>query len=790
MNAYDSIPPFKHRFIRGGPMRLLQLARATVTSWLLFATLSVGVLAQSQATVHGTITDDSGAILPGVSVTARSLVTDVSRTSVSDTRGYYELSLEAGGYEIQAVLPGFRSQAAPTTVREGDRTLLDLTLSIAPLAETVTVTRTEQNLSEIPLAVTVVLGEDIQLAQRKVILSEALAGIPGLFAESRNNFSASGGVRLTVRAPQAAGLRGLQILQDGVPLTMADGSTQPGSIDLGSAGRMEVIRGPSSVLYGNSAGGVITLRTEFPSAARLRIQPDIQFGSFGYQRQQLKADGSAGSIGYLLNVSRMKMDGFRDNSQAEIRKANVALRSARSANTEIRAVFNYYDQPWAENPSSLTLADARDRPSTVRQQAIDQGWGEEAGQGQGGVTVEHQFGGGQVFRATGWGMWRDSWGPIPNRIIDLGRTAAGFRSEYGGRGTIGSASFQWTTGLDVSYQRDNRNEFVNAGVPPAGGRTREGALLIDQLETVRSVAPFAQVSIPFGTRWRLTTGARYDYYDFSATDHLLTDGNQSGGRNLSAASPMVGLTYRATDWLSAYTNYATAYRTPSTVELSNRPTGEGGFNEDLEPADLRTFEIGARGLVEKLRLQYEVVRYLSGFKKAFVPFQRPDEQVFYRNTGESTRNGTEIMLDWTPLARLRARLAYTNQDFTFKRFVAGGIDFSGKVEPGAAPQQFFVGGAYAAPFGLHSALQFRWVDRYSVNNAGTLFNPAYRVVDLRFGVDRKWGTSDIRPFFGIDNLLDQRYNGSTSPNAAADRAFEPSPGRSFYVGLTIGARLL
>ncbi len=44
----------------------------------------------------------------------------------------------------------------------------------------------------------------------------------------------------------------------------------------------------------------------------------------------------------------------------------------------------------------------------------------------------------------------------------------------------------------------------------------------------------------------------------------------------------------------------------------------------------------------------------------------------------------------------------------------------------------------------------------------------------------------MRPFLGIDNLFDERYNSSIITNAFGRRYFEPSPDREFYVGLTIG----
>jgi iron complex outermembrane receptor protein len=762
-------------------------------SWTLAGFLLPSGLAQTgSGGVWGTVQDESGAVLVGVTVTAMHLQTKISTSVVCDDRGEYEFSqLEVGNYELQAALAGFRSQVAGVTIAEGDAQTLDMTLKIAPLTETVTVTRSEQELSEVPKALALVQAERIQFAQRKVSLAEGLRGIPGLFVKNRGNLSESGGIRLSIRAPVrgiGVGTRGLQIVQDGIPLTMADGTTQPANIDLGSTGWAEVIRGPSSVLYGNSAGGVISLRTEIPSSRPLVVQPDIQVGSHGYQRQQIKATGTQGRLGYLVNLTRMKSEGFRDHSSAEIRQANTLISATLSPDTKLRAIFNLFDMPFGESPSTLTLEDARDNPTNVRRLAVVQGFGESSTQGHGGLTLEHHFGGGHVVRSTGWAMWRNVWNPIPFRIIDLGRTGAGFRSEYNGSAELGFLPITWTAGLDTAYQGDDRVEHGNEGTG-ANGRAQEGGLRVDQLEKVFTVAPFAQVSLAPSPRWSLTAGLRYDHYDFEVDDRLLADGDQSGGQTLDALSPMVGVTYTALRGLNIYGTFATAYETPTTQQLSNRPTGEGGFNPDLEPEDLRSFEMGLRGLIEGWRLRYDIIGYLSTLDNAFVEFQRADEQEFFRNAGESSRNGIELLLEWQPVSRFNTRLAYTYQNFSFERFVTDDGDFSGKREPGAPPHQFFLGLTYETLFGLRSTAQFQWVNAYPVNNANTFSNWASTVVDLRFGLERTWNELDILPFLGIDNLFNERYNASTVPNAFGRRYYEPSPGREFYIGVTIGASL-
>ena len=769
--------------------------RKASTFAILFCVLlwAAGSSAQTaeQATIEGTVRDRTGALVPGVTITLTPVPTGTSRTVVTDASGTYRFEgLPPGEYSVQAVLSGFGSETGQVSAAAGQPRTFDVTLRIAPLTETVTVTRSAEDRSAVPNAVAVIQGDDIQAFQRRASPAEAFTGIPGLFVENRRNFSLSGGVQLALRSPLPRfGIRGLQIVQDGVPLTLADGTTEPTNVDLGSTGRVEILRGPSSVLYGNSAGGVVSLRTEFPSSRALVIEPDIQFGSYGYQQQQVKVHGSRGRVSYLLNASHLESDGYRTNSQAEVRRANMVVRAALTPDTEIQGVFNVYDLPFGGSANTLTLADARSVPRSTRPQAITQGWGEATTQGQGGVTVSHHFGSGHFLRATGWGLWRDVFNPIPFAVVQLDRGAAGFRSEYEGSARVSSVPLTWTTGIDVSRQGDDRLETENLGVPPGGGLTRTGDATIDQREEVLSVGPFVQMRAVLDDRWTVTGGVRYDYYDFTADDHLLSDGDQTGGRTLDAVSPMVGVTFAATEQLNFYSSFATAYQTPTTVELSNTPTGEGGFNTELDPEDLKTFEIGARGAVDPLGLRFEIGGYFSRLDNALVQFQRPDEATFFRNAGEASRNGLEAMVQWTPTPRVSTRLAYTYQDFEFTRFVAPEGDFTGNNEPGVPPHQLFVGASYDAPFGLFSAIELRSVDAYPVNSSNTISNWAYQVVNLRFGFSQRWSAFGLRPFFGIDNLFDERYNASTITNATGNRFFEPAPGREFYVGVTLAAEL-
>lgn len=759
---------------------------------------------QAGGAVDGTVEDASGAVLPGATVTSTSATTGAVRTAISDGRGQFEITnLSAGSYEISASLAGFAGDSATVSVAAGRTATANLTLVIAPLAETVTVMRTEQDLSVVPQSVAVVERDQIEYAQRRVSLDEALRGIPGLFVQNRRNYGLSGGIGLSIRAPQPRfGLRGLAIIQDGIPITTADGTTEPGNVDLGSVGRIDVVRGPSSVLYGNSAGGVINLNTTFDTSRPLTITPDIQFGSHGYNRQQVRFEGGNAGTQFMASASRFETDGFRQNSAAEIIQANVVVNQVLSPSTELRGVFNLYEAPFSESPSFLNETDARGEPMRdddgnclsgaclARGVAVTRHWGEGTSQGQYGLTVDHDFSETQQIRVTGWGMWRslDALGAFQN--IELERNGFGFRSEYLGGTQVGTVGLEWAAGLDVAVQNDDRMEFGQVAPAVPGDDATNGTLNVDQTEDVLSAGPFAQVGIAPNDRVQLTAGVRWDYYDFSAGDRKLDDGDQSGDRTMDAISPSVGVTVAAAPNVNLFANYATAYETPTTVELSNTESGMGGFNQNLEPQDLTSVEFGVRGLLEPARVRYEATVFVSTVDNALVSFQNPLSQDFFRNAGKASRDGFELALDWVPVPSFNTRFAYTYQDFAFEEFNTGSSDFAGKDEPGAPPHRFFAAINYTAPFGLRSGATVRWVDEFTLNNANTVFNWAYTVVDLRFGFDTTWGDTGIRPFIGIDNLFDERYNSSGITNAFGGRYYEPSPGREVYVGFTIGAGVI
>ena len=118
--------------------------------------------------------------MPGV--TAVSEATADMRAAVSDVEGrFMVMDLSAGRYRLRGVLPGFGSELSFVTVEVDETSTEDLLLSLAPLTETMNVTRADQGSAEVPQSVAVVPRDQIEFAQRRASLEEALRGVPGLF---------------------------------------------------------------------------------------------------------------------------------------------------------------------------------------------------------------------------------------------------------------------------------------------------------------------------------------------------------------------------------------------------------------------------------------------------------------------------------------------------------------------------------------------------------------------------------------------------------------------------------
>jgi iron complex outermembrane receptor protein len=668
---------------------------------------------------------------------------------------------------------------------------------------------------DIPLSIDFINAEQIRRGERGRSPGELLFPASGVFVNDR--FNPALGEKINIRgigSRASFGVRGIKIMLDNIPLTMPDGQSQLNNIDLGSMGSVEIIKGPSSTLYGNAAGGVINIKTEPSSQYPFSLQPRFTTGSFGYRKFEAKFSGSLGNYYYLLNLTKSNSDGFREHSAVSFYSINSVVGISVSSVVKLKWIFNYYDSPYALNPSSLTKEDAEMSPSSSRDYIKQQGAGEKTSQWQSGISMIFTRDSKNRLETSVYFISRDLMNPIPGRIINLNRKAAGFRSAYNHFLPLENFDLNFTLGMDVETQFDDREEYNNLGlsanynsISPEDifDKISYGDKLLDQEEKVIGIGPFLQGEITFSSLSFLL-GLRYNNYRFTVDDRFFDDGsNDSGNRVMDKLSTTAGVNYRIDNLSKLYFNYSTSFQTPTTAELSNRPDSKGGFNPDLLPEDIHGLELGYKKIALLGVLNLDASLFYMNFSNLLIPYQAGgSEEVFYKNAGKAEIKGIEITLEYFPFKDINALLSYSGYDFTFKDYMAETdvnderqtLQLAGNSVPGVPLNKIAAGINYNSDTGLFGSVRFVWEDKYFANDfngpvPGTslpqsdFIRDGYVKTDLRLGYSLETDFTNVEFFIGVNNVFDVRYNGSTVPNADGYRFYEPAHGRNWYGGVRL-----
>ncbi|WP_164682697.1 TonB-dependent receptor family protein [Cyclonatronum proteinivorum] len=642
--------------------------------------------------------------------------------------------------------------------------------------------RLTETSAEAPFAVTAIrIPEERRLTSPGLVLTEPLRGIPGLWVNDRNNFAV--GERISIRGMgwrAAFGVRGIHILMDGVPLTMPDGQSIMTLIDPAFIRDVEVVRGPVSSFWGNAGGGALLMSTaNFGTEPHVRAR--VSAGSFGYNKQDVEAGFEAGGNRYMIYGSRLWQEGFRDHSRFEAWRFGGHADITLDARSRLRLTAAVLESPVSDNPGALTADEASDTPDLAAPNNLAQNARKITRHGQFGARYRLLLDQGDLEVQT-WGLARKLQNPLAFAWIQVDRLAGGLRStlqqEY--------QDFSFGVGFDASIQSDSRRNWVNEA--REGGD--QGPLTLDQQEDVYSLAAFSRVKVPFGD-FAFTAGLRADWFDFRNNDRFMQDGDDaSGSRSFGALSPMAGISYQYGSWFS-YLNFTTGFETPTTTELVNRPDMTGGFNPDLNPERTIALELGTRAGLDRFNLTLDAAVFTMYVDDVLQPFEAENERRYFRNVGATRHNGFEIFAEWMPVRLLTFQAGYSFSDLTFDSdaLEQAGEGLKGNQLPGI-PRHRLSGFAEVRQGGLMMRLEGEYSGSYYVNSINTAENDAYAV----FNLNASWialplgERTRVTPFFQLNNLFDERYNGSVIINGFGGRFYEPSPGRNWQAGINVSFR--
>ncbi|HEY2165044.1 MAG TPA: TonB-dependent receptor, partial [Gemmatimonadaceae bacterium] len=452
------------------------------------------------------------------------------------------------------------------------------------------------------------------------------------------------------------------------------------------------------------------------------------------------------------------------------------------------------DMPVALNPGALTRAQADSAPGQADAQSILKKARKTVHQVQLGVSAQRPIAGDGELAGQVYGGTRALYNPQTFAIVRVDRHQQGAGARLTLPWRIDSVENRFSVGVDAQWLSDLRKNWANCNGVSAVSATcpalpvEKGTISLDQRERVSSVGPYVRDEVELG-RFRGSAGVRADQVRFDLADHYFGDGrDDSGDRTMSAVSPMLGAAWRVSPVHSLYASVGSAFETPTTTELGNQADGSAGLNRDLKPQFSTTYEVGAKGLGFG-RLQYDGSIFDTEVRDELIPFQIPNGngRTYYRNAGRTRREGVELEL-LTDVGPVTLAGSYAYSHFRFRDFVNTGIQFAGKTIPGIPEQQWQTAATWHVPRALLVA-DVQSKSQVFVNDANAAAAPSFAVVDARVVGIAAFGKPWLSPVVGVQNLFDRQYIGSVAINAtgaslAATKFYEPSPRRTWIIGLS------
>jgi iron complex outermembrane receptor protein len=759
--------------------------RSVAALCLLATALSGTATAQGgvRGSIEGTVTAGAGSPIAGARVGLGNPV----QLTVTDSLGRFRFAeVPPGDRRVSIRALGFRPVSRLVSVGAFEVARLDVALEASAVAlpdVVISTSRDEQLVSRTPLSIDVIGAAEIREA-RSHHPADIVNRSAGVYVSNFGGEGHATAIRqpITTKAVYA-------YLEDGVP-TRSTGFFNHNAlyeINLPQAGRIEVIKGPGSAVYGSDAvGGVINSFTRDPAAAP-EAELFIEGGSGTYLRALGTASSTVGRHGFRADANVTSSNGWRERApydrQGGTLRWDVNLGS--SARVKTIATLSHIDQP-GDGGGDIDADDFASAPSrTYTQVAFRRVLA-------GRLSSELQLRrGGSTMGATIYTRYNEldllpSWqlGFDPqvweSRHRSIGALTRLRRAVEPLRATVNA-------GVDVEYSPGSRREtriIADRSGKVFTGYT-EAEIQYDYDVSFWQAAPYAQADFALTDDIQVDAGLRFDNlgYDY---ENLLTPTDAGSHRRPASTSvsfarltPKVGVAWEMQPGVTAFASYRAAFRAPSESQLFRQ--GRAESTVDLEPVKARSIEGGVRALIGG-KATVEATVYSMRLRDDILTFLDPAGLRLTQNAGTTTHRGVEVGLGVAPLrgVRLDASMAYAKHTYDEWQ-PAAALDFSGN-EMELAPRFFANARATFRPAFLGSgSVGIAWVrlGSYFMDPENT---HEYGGHDL-FNVNATLLVHGQLELVGrVTNIANRRYAETSSFTAQQGELFRPGAPRQLFIG--------
>ena len=656
----------------------------------------------------------------------------------------------------------------------------------------ISATRTDQRVIDTAASINVTSAEQIHDAQPEESLSEPLERIPGISALNRQNYAQD--LLISSRgfgANSTFGARGIKIYVDNIPGTVADGQGQISHIDLASADRIEVLRGPYSVLYGNSAGGVISVFTENGKPGA-EVTSYFSSGSFGQLKSGIKFDGDQNGINYVLDDGTLHTDGTRDHSAADRINVNSKLGFKIGQDTSLSFVVNSVSLG-AQDPLGLTATQLAADPRSA-QNVGSYNTRKNVAQSQGGLVVSQQLSSNDLITISPYSGDRHTTqflATTNSGVINLNRNFYGMDSNWQHSKEIGNLLLKVVVGIDSNENDDHRLAYTNSTGNQTGNATQ------DYTMKARNLDVYIQTELRPSNHLTLNAGLRQSETMLSSFSNLQS--LISPGSNVyQDKTGMASIQYFFQDEANVYLSYGSGFDTPTLNQVFYSPSYVNGLNANvissannagninLQAARTQQVEIGLKDKISSAT-DASIAIFDANTSNDIVIDSSNFGKTAFTNAPKTRRQGFELSAQSLLPYQLQFSLAYTfliaKVDQAYLESNGTAVNAGSRI-PGVPSQSLF------------SELIWRTTDKsfevaaegiargsMAANDVNGAFSAGYGILNLRTAFKQETGAWTVSEFIRLDNIFDRSYVGSVIVNQASSMYYESAPSRNWFAGL-------
>jgi iron complex outermembrane receptor protein len=606
-------------------------------------------------------------------------------------------------------------------------------------------------------------------------------------------------------------IRNLVISEDGFPVTQPDGLSRSDLIDPRAYAAIDVIRGPSSALYGNYAtGGALNFRTR-PGGTIDGVEYGVDGGSFGYLNNYLAAGKKVGNFEASLFASDARGDGYIGNSWFNTQTVNflATLRATPDDRFTVKFINNdlstrlpirlslnqFYQNPFQQG--CATGATAALGCGTVplfkngfngtkdTETAVQAGLGRNDRRTIVGGRWEHDF--------DNTTTWRNQF-VFDDRNISqpTGATSAigdypsyNYMSDVTKRGEIfGMDSTTFFGGFynTLTVSGDTRN------VMPGGNATL-GLLQSNTYSETTNYGVRAREELKLNSNLTAVAGIGWEATHLKGINTVYNYNTPNvptatiappttADRQFQNTAPELALLYKVnSEWLFR-ARAATGYGTPQVTNLFVLPSGAFGNNTQLATQKNLAYDLGFDWTPNNA-LKLSLTGFYEFFRNELVSQATsptaPNASYTF-NAPRSEHRGVELAADWNFYPGWRFTAAYTYLDEIYTEYtenILNGAVFSfnraGNKIPGVSPNELTTRLGYdevsGSLRGLGAFVEVQWKDSFYMDNANLLMVPGYELVNLNMHYKTELASDYLKSlslYLEVKNVFDRTYVASAN----------------------------